>query len=112
MLIGSVISSTDAASVFNILCSKKLALKNHADSLLKMESGSNDPISYMLTAVMIAMLTGKQVSIPILLIQQLAFGILGGLLIGKAASWLLSKNLLVSQQSRTVFLCGPYFCVV
>ncbi len=98
MLIGSVISSTDAASIFNILCSKKLALKNHADSLLKMKSSSNDPISYMLT--------GKQVSIPILLIQQLAFGILGGLLIGKAASWLLSKNLLVSQQSRTVFLCG------
>ena len=106
LLIGSVISSTDAASVFNILRSKKMALKNHADSLLEVESGSNDPISYMLTAVIVAMLTGKQVNIPVLLIQQLAFGILGGLLIGKAASWLLSKNLLVSQQSRTVFLCG------
>ena len=50
-LIGSVISSTDAASVFNILRSKKLALKYHTDSLLEIESGSNDPISYMLTTV-------------------------------------------------------------
>lgn len=106
LLIGSVISSTDAASVFNILRSKKLALKNHADSLLEVESGSNDPMSYMLTAVMIAMLTGQQVNIPIVLLQQLVFGILGGILIGKAASVLLSKNLLTSQQSRTVFLCG------
>lgn len=106
LLIGSVISSTDAASVFNILRSKKLALKNHANSLLEVESGSNDPMSYMLTAVMIAMLTGQQVNIPIVLLQQLVFGILGGILIGKAASVLLSKNLLTSQQSRTVFLCG------
>ena len=49
MLIGSVISSTDAASVFSILRSKKLNLKDHTASMLEMESGSNDPMSYMLT---------------------------------------------------------------
>ena len=42
-LIGSVISSTDAASVFNILRSQNLALKYHTDSLLEVESGSNAP---------------------------------------------------------------------
>ena len=47
LLIGSVISSTDAASVFNILRSNKLALKHHTDSLLEVESGSNDPMSYI-----------------------------------------------------------------
>ena len=43
MLMGSVISSTDAASVFSILRSKKLGLKHNTASLLEVESGSNDP---------------------------------------------------------------------
>ncbi|MBM6887890.1 cation:proton antiporter, partial [Pseudoflavonifractor phocaeensis] len=71
MLIGSVISSTDAASVFSILRSKKLALKHHTDSLLEMESGSNDPISYMLTTVVLTMLAGRDLSLPLLLAKQL-----------------------------------------
>lgn len=103
MLIGSVISSTDAASVFNILRSKKLALKNHTDSLLEIESGSNDPVSYMLTSVTIAIMAGQQISIPWLLARQIVIGILGGVLIGKIVIVLLGKNLLDSQQSRTVF---------
>ncbi len=49
MLLGSIISSTDAASVFSILRSKKLNLKNNLASMLEMESGSNDPMAYMLT---------------------------------------------------------------
>ena len=106
LLIGSVISSTDAASVFNILRSKKLALKNHTDSLLEVESGSNDPMSYMLTAVLIALMSGQQVSIPLLLAQQLVLGAAAGLLVGRLAMWLLGKNLFTSQQSRTVFLFG------
>lgn len=106
MLVGSVISSTDAASVFNILRSKKLALKNHTDSLLEIESGSNDPVSYMLTTVAIAIMTGQEISIPGLLVKQVAAGILGGVLIAKLVIWLLGKNLLISQQARTVFLFG------
>lgn len=103
-LIGSVISSTDAASVFNILRSKKLALKYHTDSLLEIESGSNDPMSYMLTAVSIALLSGQSVSIPLLLTQQLAVGILCGIFMGWAAVRLLHMQLLPSQQSHTIFL--------
>lgn len=106
LLIGSVVSSTDAATVFNILRSKKLALKNHTDSLLEVESGSNDPMSYMLTTVLIALMSGQQVSIPLLLAQQLVLGAVGGLLVGRLAVWLLGKNLFTSQQSRTVFLFG------
>ena len=84
-LIGSVISSTDAASVFNILRSKKLALKEHTDSLLEIESGSNDPISYMLTTVAVGLMSGEKMVVPLLLLQQLAVGILCGLLLGPAA---------------------------
>lgn len=103
-LIGSVISSTDAASVFNILRSQKLALKYHTDSLLEVESGSNDPMSYMLTAVSLALLAGESPSIPLLLAQQLVIGILCGAALGWAAAKLLHRQLLPSQQSHTIFL--------
>lgn len=57
-LIGAVISSTDAASVFSILRSKKLGLKDHTDSMLELESGSNDPCSYMLTVIVLSVMGG------------------------------------------------------
>lgn len=77
-LIGAVISSTDAASVFNILRSQKLALKYHTDSLLEVESGSNDPMSYMLTMAAIALLSGAAFSFPLLLAKQLLIGAFSG----------------------------------
>ena len=104
LLIGSVISSTDSASVFNILRSNKLALKHHTDSLLEVESGSNDPMSYMLTTVTLSLMAGQDVSIPWLLLQQISRGVLFGLLTGAAVVWLLRQNFVDSQQRRTVLL--------
>lgn len=104
LLVGSVISSTDAASVFNILRSKKLALKYHTDSLLEVESGSNDPMSYMLTSVAIALLSSQSISLPILLAQQIIIGSISGIVIGILAVKLLHQQLLPSQQSHTIFL--------
>lgn len=103
-LIGSVISSTDAASVFNILRSQNLALKYHTDSLLEVESGSNDPMSYMLTTVAIALLSRESISIPVLLAQQIIIGALCGIVMGYLAVKLLHQQLLPSQQSHTIFL--------
>lgn len=103
-LIGSVISSTDAASVFNILRSQKLALKYHTDSLLEIESGSNDPMSYMLTTVAVALLAGQSISVPLLLAQQMVIGLFFGALFGWLAVKLLHQQLLPSQESHTVFL--------
>lgn len=59
MLVGAVLSSTDAASVFSILRSKKLNLRYHTSSLLEMESGSNDPCSYMLTVIVLSLMGGE-----------------------------------------------------
>ena len=104
LLIGSVIASTDAASVFNILRSKNLNLKNNTASLLEMESGSNDPISYMLTVILTAMLTGQQLSVPVMLFQQLFFGILWGIVVGKAAVYLLNHAQVTVTQGKTMLV--------
>lgn len=82
-LLGSVVSSTDAASVFSILKSENLSLKNNTDSLLEMESGANDPFAFMLTIGVISMIQGEASgsAIIILLIQQIFFGIVIGLVL-------------------------------
>ena len=55
LLLGSVIGSTDAASVFLFLGAQALVTDN-TDSLLEMESGSNDPFSYILTIVCLSLM--------------------------------------------------------
>src|SRR5699024_4647241 len=49
LLLASTMSSTDSASVFSILRSKGLKLKNNLKPMLELESGSNDPMVYVLT---------------------------------------------------------------
>ena len=86
-LIGSVISSTDAASVFSVLRSKHLNLRENTASLLEVESGSNDPFSYMLTITILSLMNGNSggEDIAWLLFAQLFFGLAGGFLIAYLA---------------------------
>ena len=83
MLLGSVVGSTDFASVLSILVSKKLNLKYRTAPLLELESGSNDPAAYTMTMVFLALIAGSQVSVPLMILQQVAFGFVLG--------WLMSK---------------------
>ena len=104
-VIGAVISSTDAASVFSILRSKKLNLKDGTAPLLELESGSNDPFSYMLTIIGIALLTGKSVGyVPILFVKQLVFGILIGTIVAYVAIYLIKKTKIVTDSIRSIFI--------
>src|SRR5690625_2572966 len=78
MLIGSIVGSTDYASVSNILRSKNLNFKYNTAPLLELESGSNDPTAYTMTMVFLSVIIGTKVSIPILIVSQVAFGIIMG----------------------------------
>lgn len=81
-LIGAVISSTDAASVFAILRSKKLNLKYRSAPILELESGSNDPFAYMLTVIILSIMqggdSGSVGEFVLMFAKQLGFGLLFG----------------------------------
>lgn len=82
MLLGSVVASTDYAAVSNILVSKNLNLKYSTAPLLEIESGSNDPTAYTMTMVFLSLLSGYSVSVPLIILQQVVLGIIGGFLLG------------------------------
>lgn len=93
LLIGAVLSSTDAASVFYVLRSRSLSLQYNTDSLLEVESGSNDPFAYTLTLILLSIMqSGSALSVRgvlTLAAAQLGFGLLTGALIALAARWFL-----------------------
>ena len=113
-LVGAVLSSTDAASVFAILRRKKLNLKDGTASLLEMESGSNDPVSYMMTLIGITMLQGQNlanqtasnVNIGIMMTRQIVFGVAIGLIIALMVIYILKKTKLVADGLDTIFMIG------
>ncbi|MBX2983649.1 MAG: potassium/proton antiporter [Flavobacteriales bacterium] len=89
LLLASTMSSTDSASVFSILRSKGLRLKNNLRPMLELESGSNDPMAYVLVITMIGLI--QMDAAPNywlaggLLLLQLSIGLVAGYLLGKLA---------------------------
>ena len=106
LLMGSVISSTDAASVFSILRTKSLGLKRNTSPILEVESGSNDPCSYMLTAICLSLLGGELSAggILLMLLMQIALGIIFGLVIAKIAQLILKGRSLNNQGVKMLFI--------
>lgn len=84
MLLGSIVASTDFASVSNILRSQNLNLKYSTAPLLELESGSNDPTAYTMTMVFLSILLGKDISIPMMIVTQIFLGLAIGLLMAVA----------------------------
>lgn len=87
MLLASTVSSTDSASVFGILRSKGLVLKNNLRPLLELESGSNDPMAYMLTVTFISLINSgndpNYVMVAVNIVVQLVVGALLGYFLGR-----------------------------
>jgi len=94
LLLGAVVSSTDAAAVFSVLRSKSVSLRGRLKPLLELESGSNDPMAVFLTAGLIALQTepGASVgSVILLFVVQMGVGALFGLLFGKVIVFVLNR---------------------
>ncbi|NCB19683.1 MAG: potassium/proton antiporter [Bacteroidia bacterium] len=95
LLMASTMSSTDSASVFSILRSKGLNLKNNIRPMLELESGSNDPMAYILVVTLVDII--KMNSTPNYwlaagsLVLQLAIGALMGILLGKLSVYIINK---------------------
>ena len=114
LLLASTMSSTDSASVFSILRSKKQGLKQHLRPLLELESGSNDPMAYMLTILLIGVVTnssgdvGMGMSI-VYFVVQMVVGALSGYLIGRLAVWTINKINLANHSLYSVLLLAFIF---
>lgn len=106
LLLGAIVSSTDAAAVFSILRSKSVSMKGRTQPLLELESGSNDPMAVLLTVGLIEAITQPETG-PLrllgLLILQLALGGLFGFAAGRASVWILNRFKLESDGLYPVF---------
>ena len=92
LLLAAIMSSTDSASVFSILGSSRTGLKENLRPTLELESGSNDPMAYLLVIILIQIIeSGAQITGGVIwhslgmLAVQLALGAFGGLAVGYAA---------------------------
>lgn len=94
MLLGSIVSSTDAAAVFSILRSKNLSLKNNIRPILELESGSNDPMAYVLTIAFLSLVQNPNksiISVILLFLKQMIFGALFGYLWARLSKWIINN---------------------
>lgn len=95
LLLAATMSSTDSASVFNLLRSQRMNLKQNLRPLLELESGSNDPMAYMLTIALIEVISsGSSLNIGAVafdLVTQFAVGALLGYGFARITVWIINK---------------------
>ena len=94
MLLGSIVSSTDAAAVFSILRSRDVQLQGELEPLLELESGSNDPMAVFLTIGLTQLIIspdGSLLDLIPLFIRQMLLGMIMGYVIGRLAEIFISK---------------------
>lgn len=113
LLLAATMSSTDSASVFNLLRSQKMNLKENLRPMLELESGSNDPMAYMLTIVLIQVLSsGDALSTGLLLRDLLVQFLIGGAVgysMGRLMSWLINKIGLSNSSLYSILLLSMVF---
>ncbi|MEM8778672.1 MAG: potassium/proton antiporter [Cyanobacteria bacterium P01_G01_bin.49] len=90
LLLGTIVSSTDAAAVFSLLKSSQINLKGNLQPLLELESGSNDPMAVLLTMTLVKLLATSEGSLGQLVLSlfgQIIIGTLMGYGMGRLMSW-------------------------
>lgn len=99
LLLGAIISSTDAAAVFSVLRSSPFQLPDKLQGLLELESGSNDPMAVLLTVNILGILTSTHFSLGTFILElflQLLIAVLLGYGGGLAMVWIINHLNLVS----------------
>lgn len=112
LLMAAVMSSTDSASVFSILRSKGVHLKQRLRPTLELESGSNDPMAYMLTLLIIAYIQMGGMDLQEAALQlaiQLVVGAAAGFLLGKGAVMIINKINIKNASLYPILLLAAAF---
>ena len=107
LLLASTMSSTDSASVFAILRSQKMNLKHNLRPMLELESGSNDPCSYMLTTIMLGLISGGKISagaITYTVFAQIIYGVAIGALMAGITIFVLKKFQVTTEGFDTILV--------
>ena len=93
LLLAAVMSSTDSASVFSILRTRNLHIQGNVRALLELESGSNDPMAYMLTIMLISFIKQSNLSIDVMLwtlALQFFLGLILGYIFGRISVFIMN----------------------
>ena len=95
LLLGAIVSSTDAAAVFALLKSSGVRLNDRVASTLEVESGVNDPMAVFLTVTLIGIATATLQpavgSLVMAFVQQFGVGLAAGLVLGFPLSTLIER---------------------
>ena len=114
LLLAATMSSTDSASVFNILRTQRINLRHNLRPMLELESGSNDPMAYLLTIILIQCIQSGNLAagdIATSLVLQFAVGGAAGFLLGKAAVWLVNRINLKNEELYPVLMISFVFII-
>ncbi|HUR11597.1 MAG TPA: potassium/proton antiporter [Flavitalea sp.] len=109
LLLGAIVSSTDAAAVFSILRTRSIGLKGNLRPTLELESGSNDPMAYFLTISLTSLLVNNDVSGWTLLIsffKEFLIGTAMGVFMGNISHWIINHIKLKADGLYPVLLLG------
>lgn len=113
LLLAATMSSTDSASVFSLLRSQRMNLKENLKPMLELESGSNDPMAYMLTIALIQVIaSGSGFNMGLLvkdLLVQFFVGGVTGYAFGRFAVWLINKVNLSNSSLYPILLLSLVF---
>jgi cell volume regulation protein A len=107
MLLGAIVSSTDAAAVFSVLRSRNVSLAGRLKPLLELESGSNDPMAVFLTVGVIELIRSpgtSPVSLLLLFVSQMGIGAAFGLGLGRAMVFIINRLKLAYEGIYSVFV--------
>lgn len=95
MLLGAIVSSTDAAAVFSVLTASGTRLRRRVGLTLELESGLNDPMAVILTTAITAGIAGgaapSALAVTLDVVRELAIGAVTGYVIARVGRLLIMR---------------------